>query len=293
MESPEGVAAKRRVLVDALTMCLQRSKVCEVVDAQTVRSVIESASTELWREGEFRLEYVWKILCQQPGLTAKEVAPPLLVFKAYETELGVNVRVPQALSALPRGEQVRLRDELGITKADFAKAIGELQALALAERARSEAAAPSAEMRRQESAKQQAATKEKAAKADKPDSAGTRPVKPERKRLAMALSGLAALALALGVFLGLRNTVSTVSLPEVAPLLQLADAVRDGSSLTARIADPKWDSLPKDARIRLAGQVFDVLAPKGIKTMTLVDANRHQKALVSDASTPRLIVVSP
>ena len=55
------------------------------------------AGGELWREGEFRLEYVWKILCQQPGLTAKEVAPPLLVFKAYEDELGVTVRVPQAL----------------------------------------------------------------------------------------------------------------------------------------------------------------------------------------------------
>src|SRR4051812_9629482 len=102
-------------------MCLERSKVCEVVDAQTIRSVLSTAGVEMWREGEFRLEYVWKILCQQPGLTAKEVAPPLLVFKAYEAELGVTVRVPQALSALPRGEQVRLRDELGISKEDFAK----------------------------------------------------------------------------------------------------------------------------------------------------------------------------
>src|SRR5947209_2677680 len=133
MEQPGGVAAKRRVLVDALTMCLERSKVSEVVDAETLRTVLSSASGEMWREGEFRLDTVWKILTQQPGLSAKEVAPPLLVFKAYEEELGVAVRLPQALTAVPRSEQVRLRDELKISKADFAKALAELQTLAAAQ----------------------------------------------------------------------------------------------------------------------------------------------------------------
>ena len=84
----------------------------------------------MWREGEFRLDPVWKILIAQPGLSAEDVAPPLLVFKAYENELGVIVRMPQALSAIPRGEQVRLRDALGIQRADFAKAIDDMKALA-------------------------------------------------------------------------------------------------------------------------------------------------------------------
>jgi hypothetical protein len=289
MESQEGVAAKRRVLVDALTMCLSRSKVCEVVDAQTVRSVIESASTELWREGEFRLEYVWKILCQQPGLTAKEVAPPLLVFKAYEAELGVNVRVPQALSALPRGEQVRLRDELGITKADFAKAIGELSALAQAERSKAEAEAAS------EAKRQDKAAPERDKPREKQTTASFAPVKPkpERKRLALALSAVAVVALGIGVFFGLRNTAQPLALPEVASLLQLSDGVRDGSALTARIADPKWDTLPREGREKLANQVFDILVQKGVHTMTLVDASQHQKALVSDAASPRVVIISP
>src|SRR5215471_16463422 len=102
MEYPEGGAAKRRVLVDALTMVLERSKVAQHVDAQTVKSVLDMAGGELFREGEVRLEYVWKILCQQPGLSAKEVAPPMCVFKAYEEELGIAVRLPASLSAVPR-----------------------------------------------------------------------------------------------------------------------------------------------------------------------------------------------
>ncbi len=288
MESTEGVAAKRRVLVDALTMCLQRSKVCTVVDPQTIRSVIDSASTELWREGEFRLEYVWKILCQQPGLSAKEVAPPLLVFKAYEAELGVHVRVPQALSALPRGEQVKLRDELGITKADFAKTIADLQALAQAERAKAEAGAVSQEMKRQESGKHPAPLPQ-----DKPASYAPAKPRPERKRLALALSGLAAVALGLGLFFGLRNTAQHIDLSETAALLQLADGVRDGSSMTARIADPKWDTLSKEERERVVGQVFEVVSHKGVHALTLVDAAHKQRALISDAGGSRLLIVSP
>src|SRR4051812_11618316 len=98
----EGAAAKRRVLVDALTMVLGRSEVGKHVDGPTMKSVLDMAGGELFREGEVRLEYVWKILCQQPGLSPKEVAPPMFVFKAYEEELGVAVRLPQALSAVPR-----------------------------------------------------------------------------------------------------------------------------------------------------------------------------------------------
>src|SRR6478672_5270567 len=102
MQSAEAVAAKRKILIDALTMCLSRSKVKEFVPLDTIRSILQSASGELWREGEFRLEMVWKILCQQPGISGQEVAPPLLVFKSFEQTLGVHVRMPQALTAIPR-----------------------------------------------------------------------------------------------------------------------------------------------------------------------------------------------
>src|SRR5947208_2360855 len=117
--SPEEVAAKRRVLVGALTRCLELSRVKDIVPLDTIRSLLQSASGELWREGEFRLELVWKVLCQQPGLSPQEVAPPLLVFKSFETDLDVNVRLPPALSALPPGEQAKLRDQMPLTKDAF------------------------------------------------------------------------------------------------------------------------------------------------------------------------------
>src|SRR5262245_55083561 len=94
------VAAKRQALIDAVVLCLARSSVREKIPIESIRSILQSAAGELWREGEFRLELVWKLLTQQPGVSAMEVAPALLQFKTFEPELGVNVRVPQALSAI-------------------------------------------------------------------------------------------------------------------------------------------------------------------------------------------------
>jgi hypothetical protein len=267
VESLEGVSAKRRVLVDALTMCLSRSKVCETISPDTIRSVIDSASTELWREGEFRLEYVWKILCQQPGLTAKEVAPPLLVFKAYESELGVAVRVPQALSALPRGEQVRLREELGITRDDFSKVLAELQAITQAEAQRQEEAQVAAQ------AAQEAEAVE-AAKAEAPKS---------RRPLAIALSAVAALALAGSLF----------QLDDLAGILKLQAGKRQEHSLTARIVDPKWEGETQTQKRETLGHLLDGLSPMGIKVLNLTDDTGRIRALASDAGDKRLLMIYP
>jgi hypothetical protein len=276
VESAEGVAAKRRVLVEALTMCLSRSKVCETISADTIRSVIESASTELWREGEFRLEYVWKILCQQPGLTAKEVAPPLLVFKAYEVELGVAVRVPQALSALPRGEQVRLRDELGITKEDFAKVVAELAQIAQTEQQKSEQKKILAE-----------------AAAEPAEAATPKKKKKNRKPLAAALSAVAVLALAGSLWWTFRETARPFPVAEVASILKLDEGVFEGDTLSARITDPRWEAMSKEEREKTAGRLLDALSQKGVKVLDLVDGKKRPRALASDSGPKRLIMVYP
>jgi hypothetical protein len=278
MESPEGVAAKRKILVDALTMCLERSRVCEVVDPATIRSVLGSAAPEMWREGEFRLETLWKILCQQPGLSAKEVAPPLLVFKAYEDELGVKVRVPQALSALPRGEQVRLRDELGITKADFAKVIGELQALST---------------QQQESSALDRITEEASRGVDTPRAAPGVSGGPKKNRrpLALGLTAAAVVAVAISLFLTFRETAAPEDLSDLAGILKLTNGVREKTSLIASISDPRWNTLPKDQQQKLAERVFDLQNAKGVKSMTLLDGNGKQRVIAAELPDRKMVVV--
>ena len=273
MQSAEAVAAKRRVLVQALTMCLGRSKVKDIVPMESIRTILESASGELWREGEFRLEMVWKILCQQPGLTAKEVAPPLLVFKAFEKELGVSVRIPQALSAIPRVDQVKLREELKISKEDFASAIEEMRKLPAPE-------SPRANM---------GEVAQKAADAQRESPRARKTASKKQATLAAVLGGVAALALGVSLWLSMRDTARPDDLSDVAPILQLSDGHRVDKSMAARINDTRWETLGPDEQKRIAAQLFDREAAKGVQSMVLTDEKGRVRVSASNA-TGRLVV---
>ena len=281
MESADAVEAKRRVLIDALMMCLSKSRIMSVVDGKTVRGVLDSASTEMWREGEFRLDPIWKVLIAQPGLSAEQVAPPLLVFKAYEKELGVAVRVPQALSAIPRGEQVRLRDALGIQRADFAQAIDTMKTLA-------------AEQQVQQMAAREAAADEepRPKQSDKPTTGAQKKVaKPINKALAAGLAIGALAALGVGVWFTLRDTSVSYDLADVAGTLQLTKGRAAGPSLTATIADPKWEAAKPDERKRLAGAVMDLEVPKGIRSLILLDGAGATRAMVNETADGRMVLL--
>jgi hypothetical protein len=296
MESAEAVAAKRRVLIDALMMCLTKSRVVQVVDGKTVRSVIDSASSELWREGEFRLDPVWKILIAQPELTAEDVAPPLLVFKAYEGELGVAVRVPQALSAIPRGEQIRLREALGIERADFAKAIEELKTLAAADATdkRNQQIMRDAESSYDRDEANKGGSKPKSKpKSKSSQNAGKKagPPSKQAKALAAALGLVALAAIGGSAWWALRDTSVGYPLNDVAGVLQLANGRAVGPSLTATITDPKWETLSAEERKKTVSAVMDVESGKGVKSLILLDASGSARAMVTEAPSGRSIVL--
>ncbi len=298
MESVEAVATKRRVLVDALMMCLERSRVCQLVDAATVRGVIDSASRELWREGEFRLDPVWKLLTSQPGLTAEEVAPPLLLFKAYEKELGVTVRVPQALTAIPRAEQVRLRETLGVGKESFQAAIDEMRVLAVEQsqrrisgRSQTAVAPPSDEVAGDAPARPTTPKIPMVAAAGSAAASAGSGGGVDKRALALALGVLTLAALALATWVALRDTAVAFDLADVAGSLQLASGRTGGGSMTAVITDGRWDTMsPEDRRAAVSG-VMDIEIGKGIKVMTLVDKAGNAKAIVNEAPDGRNIVL--
>src|SRR5947209_16282645 len=122
MESPD-LAVRRGVVVDALTACLERSKVSERLDVEALRPVLGSAP-DLWRGGnELNLDPVWQLLIKQPGVQIEDAAPPLLLFKSFEAELGLTVTLPMALAALSQREEARLRGEVAFGRDDFVKTL--------------------------------------------------------------------------------------------------------------------------------------------------------------------------
>jgi hypothetical protein len=276
--SPEEVAAKRRVLVGALTKCLEHSRVKDVVPLESIRSILESASGELWREGEFRLEMVWKVLCQQPGLSPQEVAPPLLAFKSFESDLEVNVRLPPALSALPPNEQAKLREQVPLTRESFSSELQEIHAVAQAQVA--EEAAPKIDVRQVA----QAAAAEPARPPRKPATRGQK----------IAAGVIACLAVAGGgasTYFSLRDTALGTDLSDVAPILQLSDGRKVNQSLSARINDARWGTLAKAEQRKIAAELFDREREKGIKVLTLVDGDGRVRVSASNVTGQTFIMV--
>ncbi len=271
---PNEALLKRRQLVEVLVFCLRKSKVAETVKAETLRSLFESALGELWREGEFRLETVWKVLCQQPGLTAAEVAPPLLAYKSFEAELGVRVRLPEALASIPKTEQGRLRDTLPIAKE-------ELQAL-LKEVADTVSAG---ELGNTEALARQTAQDLRTV---------ALPVKSASRVSPVWALLLVALAIAGGVGVAYWRTskpVETFDLSDLADILRLDSGKRVDRSLTAEITDPRWNNLKKEEQQRLAGEMLDREAKKGIDAITLVDSKSQVRAVLSRQKGQQILVV--
>lgn len=98
-------------------------------------------------------------------------------------------------------------------------------------------------------------------------------------------------AVGASLFLSLRDTAHDYDVSDVSPLLQLADARRVDQSVMARIAEPKWDALPKDEQKRLATVVFEREAIKGVRAMTLVDGKQRVRVIATNATGTTLVTV--
>jgi hypothetical protein len=270
VEPSQSVLLKRRVLVDALTLCLQRSKICETVSADTVRSLLSSAIGELWREGEFRLETVWKILCQQPGLHAADVAPPLLIFKSFEDDLGVRVRLPEALAMVAPEERARLAGSIGVAREELARSVADLKAHAEDE-ARTSAMPSLSEAAAQARPEAGAPSTAPAPRAS-------------HRRLAAVLSAVALVCIGISLTIAFRETSTAFDLSDVSRLVQIRDGRVEEGALMATLTDVRWDSLPKEEQTRLATELFRVETKKGIHAITLKDTQGRVRAMVHDLS---------
>ena len=108
--------AKQKLLIDLLCLCIERSRVSELVSIDTVRYLVESGIGDLHRGGEFVLEPLWELLGKERQLTLDAKAGPLLRFKMFEESMGLVVRLPAEVEALPAARSAILRAQIMLPK---------------------------------------------------------------------------------------------------------------------------------------------------------------------------------
>lgn len=286
MENLSPRLAQRRVLIDALMVCLERSKVCQVIEPRTIRFVLDSARGVLATDGEFRLDPVWKILCQQPELSARDAAAPLLVFKSYQELLGVRVALPEELALIPEEEQQVLRGQIDLSRADFERALGHVK-----DRPVEREALPDEDtgVRQRPTGPEMPAAptySDKFSTVGQSKTAGAK-----SKTLAVVLGVLALVAVGIGVLLTLPTTPGTFDLSRVSGMLMDTEGRRIDASLTARIVDPKWEGMKPEDQRKLAEDIFELLIPRGIQAMTLIDRSGYVRVQAVDVGGNRRVHV--
>jgi hypothetical protein len=113
----------------------------------------------------------------------------------------------------------------------------------------------------------------------------------ERRQLIVGLS-IASLVLVIGAAFWLsRDHSRSFDLGNTASTLMLARGRTVGRSLTATIADPRWDAMTVEERKKTASQLLDIEAPRGIKALILVDKSGAKRAIVTDTPNGRNVVV--
>jgi hypothetical protein len=261
--------------MELLALCISKSRVGSLVAAETVRSVLESAAAEMWRPGEFRLEVVWKILRHQPGLSEADAAAPLLVFKTYEEELRVTIKLPAELSSVSPEERLILRDQLGMSAEDLTKVVDQFwEAEATAEGARKAAQAAG-----------------EATRAGPASRATPRDLKSVSPRRPLLVAASIAFAIGAAGFAAWRisGRPTRVNVGDVADLLLLEGAVRQEQTLAARIVDPKWEHLSDAEKQRIADELFSREVVKGVQAMTLVDDRSRVRVLAAEIGGSRQV----
>lgn len=295
MSETDEFAHKRNLLVEALATCAAVATQDHDITLDTLRSLFKSAMPEWWREGELKLEPVWKVLCSQPGVIPQSVAPPLLLLRSLETKLDVKVRLPDALSGIPPAEQQRLLDSISQETRDRVAAAIDTAKL---DAARAQAEEVLAEKRI--SAQRISAQRISAQRISAQRISAQRPIStPEipkealvavdlekdeeaqlwRRKVAFTMLPLSVVAVILALFLSLRPTATLFDLSKHASILKLSDGKRETKSLVAKIADPKWNTSRKEAREKIVQALLEAVIADGINVLTLVDDNQQVRAL--------------
>ena len=99
------------------------------------------------------------------------------------------------------------------------------------------------------------------------------------------------MALGVSAWFAMRDTSTAFDLADTSAVLQLSSGRAVGPSLTATITDPRWDTLPVDDRKKVASQLMDLEAAKGIRALMLVDPGGATRAIVSETPAGRTVVM--
>ncbi|MCP4446253.1 MAG: hypothetical protein GY811_13050 [Myxococcales bacterium] len=250
-------------MLDSITLVFSHSELKDVVGTDALKSVLSGQYSDLVADGTLHLQVVWNLLADQPDFVAGDALAPFSVLKTWESELGLEVALPQALSEYSATELIVQASHCPIPKAL---------------KARARARKTTAEM-----------------EANVPSPKRTSEPSSRKPAVEVALAAVAVLGLAYGGY-SLYLTMggpefSTVQTADIDGDLPVAKAKQLGEELSLLILDDTWYDLPEMLRDESLRTTLTNMGAKKVTSIVVQDSSSAVRASAQWVGNPPAIVV--
>ena len=262
----------RKSVIDLIVLAFVHSAVKDLVGTDALRSVLEVRYRSMTQDGDLNLEPLWSLLCDQPGFDQAAATPAVSKLKSFESQLGMAVRLPEAMAGL---------DDATIQ--EWASTVDIPAHLVQAALKGSEPAGkPRTTARSKKVTDLIEAAVETESKPD-PKSKKRGPRLADRLRgweIPLAIVGVLGLGVAGYSFHGFACSQAqfravNVDFGEI-PVKQIQQL---GDQIGAVLADEAWLALPKDTRKEQLAQVLSSLAGDSVRAVFVMSPKREVYAL--------------
>lgn len=247
--------------VEALVLAFSNSRAKSLVGTDALRTVVSGQYRELLQDGKLNLEGVWGLLESQPGFDPELVKPPLARFKLWESDLGIDIVLPQAMSQLAALEVRSLADRCRVPEAELDKVLAR------------------GRYTEQERAARAARVAEADGQISEPKSDEPRQSRPVLLIVAIVVA-LASFGVT-GFFLwkAFSRPPPDKIATTFAPKIPLAKAERSGVDVGATLKDEAWLSKPADEKRSAMTEAIETLKREGVRTFYIRDKNGKVRAM--------------
>lgn len=257
---------EKNKVIEALILAFSYSKASAMVGTDALRSVLSVEYHDLLRNGVFDLEYIWELLEDQPEFSPELVKPPLCLFKTFESQLGLTIKLPEALGELSASQ-------VSVAAADCKVPAVELR------RVLRDSGEPAPSTKRTEAAADaliREAEQAETPKHRKPRRQLPAWVTPVAAVIAVVSFGFAGLS----VYKGCSSPKAQWKSIGLGPLQQLpvSDARRFGAQVDARLTDDGWLAQAEATRKKQLQDALDKLRPEGVRVLILRDKQGRVRA---------------
>ena len=265
-----GETPNRESVLESITVVFSHSKLKEVVGTDALKSVLSGQYRDLVSSGTLNLQIVWDLLADQPDFQAEDAVAPFSVLKTWETELGLEVKLPKSLVDCSATEIMVQASHCPIPKPVKARALNP-------DGARTKARETVAQMESTGGGRSVATT-------------STR-----KPALEAALGLVAVLGLGYGGYTlyGVMGgaKLKTVASSEIQSSLPIAKAKQLGQELSVVIEDDTWYDLPDKARKAALQLTLEDLQSRDITSLIVQDRSGAVRASAQWVGSPAKVSI--